>query len=111
MRTVECLQLLGTAGAAVGSIVVSFKMRLLRHLRRKGATSPEGAIPLDLRAPLSRWFRDRLLRAGVLVSPDEGTFFLNEEAYRIYRNRRIRLALSILVTGAALLALALKFFN
>ena len=46
---------------------------------------------------MRRWWLKRLSRAGVLRSNSDGTYWLDPEAWRIYRSVRRRRAVTVLV--------------
>ena len=75
--------------------------RVLEALRKAGAVAPGSAVDLPDMRRLEAFRLRRLLDAGVVHEADLGRYYLDERAYRAFRNeRRIR------VIGLAAIALA-----
>lgn len=81
----------------LGLLIRRNERRMIARLREAGATLGERAIWLDGRAPLSRFSRGRLARAGVLQPAGNDRYYLNDAAYEAFRARR-RTRAAVIVT-------------
>ncbi|HVG43581.1 MAG TPA: hypothetical protein VM890_02590 [Longimicrobium sp.] len=82
--------------------------RVTRILRDAGATGPGSARPLASTRPLDRRALDWLVSAGVVREAGAGRYYLDADAYRAYRARRLNrmlIAMGALLFLFAVLAL------
>lgn len=71
--------------------------RIFAYLRKRGAYSPDTAIPISEAPHSDRWYFRRLIRSGA-VKTHEGKCYLDEEAAARYlRRRRIRIIVCVIV--------------
>lgn len=102
MRTVEVLQICGSVAAALFSVVAALEHRLIRRLRREGATSAAAAVPLGRARAPTRWALRRLRRAKVVRETGADAIFLEEDGLRRLRRRRARVAAVAVPTAVAI---------
>ena len=76
---------------------------MVRHLRRIGAISPEGAQDYSPRHFLRKRALGQLLRSQIVKRVGE-RFYLDEDMWRMRRKKRRKFALSVFTIGAAALA-------
>ena len=97
MRLVDLVRASSPVVLVLLAPILVTRRRLIRAFKSAAATSPESAITPRLRGPMRRWWLKRLSRAGVLRSTPDGTYWLDPEAWRIYRSIRRRRAVTVLV--------------
>jgi hypothetical protein len=90
------LQGLAVFPALFAAAIVRTDRRIVRTLRAADATSAASAIPLDVRFPLRRWRLERLVRQGGVQSAGSGRYYIDESAWREYRARRQRRAMTMM---------------
>ncbi|HSU12851.1 hypothetical protein [Longimicrobium sp.] len=88
--------------------IIHAEHNVVRTLRRAGAVTPDAARPLmDLRR-LEQRAAERLLAPGVLREAAPGRYWLDENAYGVYRGeRRHRAMLVIIAMGIVILLLVI----
>ena len=102
MSLAEVLQLItGVLGVAV-TIIAAAETRLVKRLRRAGATSPEAAVALPRLQPLVRWQLSQLTSARAVLAVEPQGHYLDETGYRLMQRKR-----AFRVVPLALVALAL----
>ena len=79
-----------------GLVLVASRRRLLRIVREGGGDSADKAVPLEATG-IKAWWLKRLERAGVLKRTSSGRYWLDREAYRLYRRERLVRVLVVLV--------------
>lgn len=94
------------AGGASVALAASraAERRVLRALQDQGATGPDRAAPLVVRAPSGAALR-RLVRARVVVEAGEGRYWVDADrldAWRIERRSRVMLVLLAVLTAVAI---------
>lgn len=95
--------------SAVVFIILQRQQELVDRFRSLEARSADRAVSLEkLAVPRTHVF-DRLTKAGVLASTDDGRWFMREEAWSAFRSRQqsrlLWLAAIIIVLGAAVVGL------
>jgi hypothetical protein len=78
-----------------GAAIRRADRRIENELRHVQATSPDRAIALSLRSPISRWRLGRLNRGGVVHAVGAGRYYWDERAWVEYRRVRRRRALTV----------------
>jgi len=78
--------------------------RVIRGLRDAGATGPGSARPVSATRPLDGRALDRLVSVGVVREAGTGRYYLDADAYRAFRARRLNRTL--IAMGGALFVLA-----
>ena len=96
MTRSDILRLVGGALWLLAFSLIAAEKRILRRLRRHGATDAGSAAPLSVSSPLIRWRLDRLLRSGAVVRTTPDHFYLDSEGFARYRRRRRRRAMAVL---------------
>ena len=88
-------------------IIIILSRRPLDFLRRRGATSPDTAQPVDEMSAADRRRLDRLVAQGVVREASPGRFYYDREAERAKIRRRmpwlIGLAVVLLLVAVALM--------
>jgi hypothetical protein len=106
MSLAEVLQVIaGVLGVAV-TIIAAAETRLVKRLRRAGATSPEAAIALPRLKPLVRWQLSRLRSARVVVTVEPQGQYLDEAAFRSLRRKRARRVVPMVLAAMAFVVAA-----
>ena len=103
----EGTQLVAAVAGALASVVAAVDQRLIRRLRREGATTSAAAVELAGLRPLSRWRLARLRASGAIVPGGAGRVYLDEAAYGERRRRRRKAAITVVAT--ALVAFAVWY--
>lgn len=91
-------------------IIVVVARRPANMLRRRGATSPETAQPLDDLAPRDRQRLDRLLAAGVVREAAPGRYYHDLAGERARMRRKMPWLVGLIVI-LAIVAIALGWYN
>ncbi len=87
----------------VSSAVVAQQNRCVRKFREAEATSREAAKTLEeIGVRDSRLFT-RMAGRGVFVDAGAGKYYLDDEAWEMFRQRRRRLMLTLTLVAAAIL--------
>jgi hypothetical protein len=97
----------GAIFPVLAAAVLGTDRRILRRLRAARATSPGEAVVITSGSPLMRWRLGRLAGAGALHSVEHDRYYLDEEGWRRFRQRRRLRALRII--GVALVLAALFY--
>lgn len=111
MRNVDLLSMVSPLLMAVAVGLLATRKRLVRRFERAAASSPETAIRLEGRSPVSRWWLARLTRAGVLRVTGGGLRWIDVEAWQAYRAVRRRRGLTVAATLLVLVALYFVFLR
>lgn len=80
--------------------------RTIGRLTDAGANVAERAILLEPGGPLSRFVHHRLAGTGALVLTGDARYYLDEQAYEVFRKRRRRRAL-VVIAAAMLIGVGL----
>ena len=84
--------------------IIHAEHRVVRVLRDAGATGPGSARPVPATRPLDGRALDRLVGVGVVREAGAGRYYLDADAYRAYRARRLNRML--IAMGGVLFVLA-----
>ena len=98
----SALKALAPLAPLIAAAIVGTDRKIIAHLRRAGAITPERATPLHLRRPFVGWRTRRLVAAGALGNPAPDRYFLVEDGWRAYGRIRRRRALTIVAIAVAL---------
>ena len=89
----------------VPALVAAHQRRVLRKFQAAGAVRPGDArTPAEVDVPEDRFVR-QLARAGVLVSPEPGRYFVSADGLARWERRRVvgaAVAVGVLVLGVTL---------
>ena len=96
-------RLFGIVILLVSAWILGADGRILRSLRRAGATRPEKAISLQTNNPFYKWRIGRLRTARVIHARKKGRIFLDEDAWKSFRRRRLKLTAVFVASAAAIL--------
>lgn len=83
--------------AIFAALILRTDRRIIATLRAAKATSTSAAIPLDAGTPLTRWRLERLIRKGAVQTTGTDRYYINEIAWRIYRSKRRRRAITMVL--------------
>jgi hypothetical protein len=93
LRLVEVIQITAVLCGMIFTIIMTFEKKLLKKLRTQDATSPQKAVSLPkLNRPTRLWL-SRLIKHGVIKITGDGMYFIDEDVYRLLRNRRFKIAI------------------
>lgn len=93
------------AATTIGAARAAARRRIVRHLRKGGATSERDAVPLDPGRFVHRRALEGLVRAGAVGDAGGGRYWLNELGYGDYMRgvrKRVFAAAGLALTLAGL---------
>ena len=71
-----------------GAVVVVHQNRLMRQFRDAQATAPKSASTLADIGCRNSWVFRRMVARGVFIETNAGRFYMDEDAARMFVNRR-----------------------
>lgn len=111
MTRSEILRIVATFGWLLAVAMLAAERRIVRRLRRAGATTPDRATTLALWSPVIRLRLARLVRSGAVISSSADRFYLDPDGFARYRRRRRRRALTVLAVLLPLMGAFWWFSN
>jgi hypothetical protein len=106
MSLAEVLSLITGFLGVILTIIMAAETRLVKRLRKAGATSQEKAIALPRLRPLVRWQLSQLTSTGAVVAVEPQGHYLDEAGFRLMQRKRARRTVPLVLVVVALVVTA-----
>ena len=97
MSKAEFLMTVITLIGAFVSGVVAIEQYVINKLLKRGATSEQKALELQINRSIFRCRLNRLTKLGAIIECNSGKFYYNESKYKTLLKKRVTVVITIIV--------------